>query len=109
MGFFSSSRSHLLFRALFLAVLFLSSFFHSPRAAGQWNPLNPVQSIQKNADGLTVFLARGALRFEVCREEMVRVLYSPGRDFPVVAEYVVIKTDWPKTEFAVSENEKEIT
>src|SRR5215813_914466 len=109
MGFFSSSRSHGLYRALPLKLLFFVSFSLSPRAVAQWNPLNPVLSSQKDSDGLTVFLERGALRFQVCKDSMVRVLYSPQREFPAVPEYVVIKTDWPRVDFDVSENEKELT
>ena len=109
MGFFSSSRSHPLYLPVPLTLLFLSSVWFSPRAVAQWNPLNPVQSTRKNADGLTVFLESGALRLQICTDSIVRVLYSPQRDFPAVAEYVVSKTDWPKANFDVAENEKEIT
>ena len=68
-------------------------------SAAQWNPVNPVQSSQKDVDGLTIILERGALRFQVCTDSLIRVLYSPQREFPHVAEYVVIKSDWPKTPF----------
>jgi len=90
MGFFFnflSSRSRPYVR-LVLALLFAISVGVLPLTA-QWSPLNPVQSIQKNSDGLTVFLERGALRFQVCADSMVRVLYSPGREFPQVTEYAL--------------------
>jgi alpha-D-xyloside xylohydrolase len=105
-GFLASRSAR--FLRLF-SVLLAFACWYPPRIAAQWNPLNPVQSLQRNADGATLFLEHGALRFQVCNASMVRVLYSPQRDFPAVAEYVVIKTDWPKTNFDVSENEKEIT
>jgi len=71
--------------------------------------LNPVHSSQKDASGLTIFLAKGALRFQVCTDSMVRVLYSPRRDFPKVAEYVVIKSAWTPSAFEVTETAAEIT
>jgi len=78
-------------------------------SAAQWNPLNPVHSSQKGPDGLTIFLERGALRFQVCTDSMIRVLYSPQREFPHVAEYVVIRSDWLKTHFEVNEAAGNIT
>jgi len=109
MGFFSSSRSYSLRLPLPLTLWFLLSAWFLPGAVAQWNPLNPVHSIRRNADGLTVFLESGALRFRVCTDSIVRVLYSPERDFPAVAEYVVSKTEWPPADFDVAENEREIT
>src|SRR5262245_4956941 len=91
-----------------LCLLLACALFYSTRAVSQWNPLNPVQSLQRDANGATLFLERGALRFQVCSDSMVRVSYSPQREFPIVAQYVVIKDDWPKTNFALSEGEKEI-
>lgn len=85
------------------SVLFFALVFLPLPSVAQWNALNPVQSSQKDADGLTIFLERGALHFQVCTDSMVRVLYSPQREFPRVAEYVVIKSDWPKTPFDVNE------
>src|SRR5262247_3635358 len=84
------------------SLLLAFACWYPPRTAAQWNPLNPVQSLQRNGDGATLFLERGALRFQVCNGSMVRVLYSPARKFPTVSEYVVIKTDWAKTNFDVS-------
>src|SRR5215467_9617250 len=81
----------------------------SPSAAAQWNLLNPVRSFQKDAKGLTLRLERGALRFQVCNDSVLRVLYAPAQEFPTVAEYVVIKNDWPVTEFSVGESANEVT
>jgi alpha-D-xyloside xylohydrolase len=89
--------------------ILLAAFLFAPQLRAQWNPLNPVQSSQKDAAGLTIFLDRGALRLQVSADSIIRVLYSPQREFPHVTEYVVIKTDWPTTRFDVAENEKEIT
>jgi len=81
----------------------------SPSSSAQWNPLNPVRSSQKDTSGLTIFLEKGVLRFEVCSDSMIRVLYSPGREFPQAANYVVVKSDWRSSPFEASENAAEIT
>jgi len=98
-------------RARFLSssVLFFALVLLPFPSAAQWNPLNPVQSLQKDADGLTIFLERGALRFQVCTDSMIRILYSPQREFPHVAEYVVIKSDWPQTPFDINETADNVT
>ena len=97
-------------RSLRLLTLFLPALTaFSPSSSAQWNPLNPVRSSQKDASGLTIFLEKGALRFQVCSDSMIRVLYAPGHEFPQVADYVVIKSDWPSSPFEVAENAAEIT
>jgi len=101
-------------RAVLRFVVLLSAFGLScavatPSAVAQWNPLNPVQSRQKDDAGLTIYLERGALRFQVCTDSMIRVLYSPQREFPRVTEYVVIKTEWPKANFVVTETTTDVT
>jgi len=97
-------------RRLRILQLFLLIFaVPASHSYAQWNPLNPVRSRQKGANGLTLFLERGALRFQVCTESMVRVLYSAEGEFPKVTEYVVIKSQWPAVPFDVSESADAIT
>jgi alpha-D-xyloside xylohydrolase len=109
MGIFSGLLPSRSARVLGLFSFLLASVpHHPPRIAAQWNPLNSVQSLQRNADGTTLFLERGALRLQVCNDSMLHVLYSPQPEFPNVAQHVVIKNDWPKANFDVLENEKEI-
>jgi hypothetical protein len=57
---------------------------------------------------LTIFLEKGALRCKVCSDLMIRVFYSPGQEFPGIADYVVINSDWPSSPFDVTENAEEI-
>jgi hypothetical protein len=57
---------------------------------------------------LTIFPAKGALRFKVSSYLMICVLYSPGQEFPGVADYVVTKSGWPSSPFDVTENAAEI-
>ena len=96
------------FRFLCSALFLLTSLFPIASPA-QWNPLNPVQSVRKDADGVTLLLEKGALRLHVCTDAMVRVLYSLEREFPKVAEYVVIKSEWPATMFEVTDTADAVT
>src|SRR5207237_5156003 len=80
-----------------------------PALSAQWNPLNPVRSSQRDISSLTLFLEKGALRFQVCTDSMIRVLFSPEHGFPKVTEYVVIKSEWPQIHFEVSESPDAIT
>src|SRR5689334_3315456 len=75
----------------------------------QWNALNPVQSSQKDASALTLNLERGAVRFQICSDTIIRVLYSPQHEFPHVKEYVVTRTDWRPTPFDVNETADNLT
>src|SRR5690349_2364777 len=106
--FISVSRrsSHRFARLPFL--LLMVTVVIAPRVVAQWNSLNPVHSLQRDDAGVTLNLERGALRFQVCSETIIRVLYSPQHEFPHVAEYVVIKTDWPKTDFLVNETASDV-
>ncbi len=91
-------------RLRFLASSLLLVAALSPIAIrAQWNPLNPVQSVQKDAHSVSLILGNGALRFQVCTDAMVRVLFSAEHEFPRVTEYVVIKSEWPVTPFNVTE------
>ena len=96
-------------RLMRLVPLFLiGSLGIAPSSGAQWNPLNPVESFQKDCDEATIFLNSGALRFQVCTDSMVRVLFSPEREFPKALDYVVIKSTWPKTPFDVTETAEAI-
>jgi alpha-D-xyloside xylohydrolase len=94
---------------LLASAVFLFTLLFPIAIRAQWNPLNPVQSVEKNADGVTLVLEKGALRFQVCSDSMLRVLYSAQREFPRVAEYVVIKSEWPATPFDISESADSVT
>jgi Domain of unknown function (DUF5110)/Domain of unknown function (DUF4968) len=87
------------FYSLFLLALTAVSL---PSSA-QWNPANPVRSLRNDPSGLTIFLLKGALRFEILSESVIRVRYSPNREFPNAADDVLIKSDWPATPFEVQE------
>lgn len=110
MGIFSSfSRRSLVGFSRLAFLLLMIAVVCSPRIVAQWNPLNPVESLERDEAGVTFNLEHGALRFQVSTEAMIRVLYSPQREFPHLAEYVVIKMEWPKTDFSISETANDVT
>jgi alpha-D-xyloside xylohydrolase len=81
------------FLLLFLAV--------APTLRGQWLPLNPVSSVDPQPDGVVLVLRSGYLRFQVCSDSIVHVVYSVERDVPQRTDFLVTKKAWPKTDFSI--------
>ncbi|MGA2597197.1 MAG: glycoside hydrolase family 31 protein [Bryobacteraceae bacterium] len=80
-----------------LAVAFLLA--STAHVNAQWIPLNPVQSVEKQAHGLLLTMQKGVLRLDVCTPSIIHVLYSPTASFPTRPDYVVTKTAWPPTDW----------
>jgi alpha-D-xyloside xylohydrolase len=66
----------------------------------QWVPLNPVKGAETQADGVTIELQNGFLRFQVCTESIVHVVYSLESALPQRQEFLIVKQSWPKVEFS---------
>jgi hypothetical protein len=82
----------------------------TPSLLAQWAPLNPVTSADPQPDGVLLVLQSGFLRFQVCSDSIVHVVYSKERDVPRRTDFLVTKESWPKTEFTLhSEDPKLIT
>ncbi len=80
--------------------LWLSGLLCWPSAANaQWNPLNPVLSVQREADGPQFSLQNGMLKLQVCSDSIIRVRFSPTTSFPSRPDFVVIKDSWPATKW----------
>ncbi len=80
-------------------------------AVAQWNPPNPVVSIEKQANGLEIHQKYGVLKFEVDAPDVLHVTYSPldATQPAPASDHVVIKKDWPAASFDVAETDKAIT
>jgi alpha-D-xyloside xylohydrolase len=65
----------------------------------QWLPQNPVKSAEPLPDGAMLVLQDGYLRFQVCSDSIVHVVYSVQRNVPEHPDFLVVKKDWPKVEF----------
>src|SRR5579859_3512445 len=60
-------------------ISFLLSLGASPSLLAQWVPLNPVGAIEPQPDGVVLVLKTGFLRFQVCSDSIVHVVYSLER------------------------------
>ena len=81
--------------ALILLTLCLRLF-----AFAQWAPMNSVVSFQKQLDGLLFAMKIGTLRVQVCSNTIIRIRYSATSSIPDEPDYVVIKNDWPATQWS---------
>jgi alpha-D-xyloside xylohydrolase len=83
-----------------LAVVCLAVYlFTSPisSAHGQWAPMNPVTSVEQQANGVLLRQRVGSLKIQVCTDAIIHVLYSATASFPGRPDPVVVKTSWPQT------------
>jgi alpha-D-xyloside xylohydrolase len=87
------------FILLGLGILFCA--FVSPGAHAQWTAMNPVKSMQQEADGVVFTMGTGTLKLQVCSDSVVHVLYSPTATFPKREDYVVIKDSWPAAKWTM--------
>jgi alpha-D-xyloside xylohydrolase len=78
-------------------------------AAAQWIPLNPVRSVQKQADGVDFAMHSGTLRIQVCSDSIIHVLYAPTASFPTTPQYVVTKTSWVPAQWTMQATDKDVT
>jgi alpha-D-xyloside xylohydrolase len=67
----------------------------------QWLPLNPIKGVETLPDGARIQLETGFLRFQVCSNSIVRVIYSLDREVSEHPDFLVIKKDWPKVPFTL--------
>jgi alpha-D-xyloside xylohydrolase len=75
----------------------------------QWNPRNPVISLQQESDGVQLNLQSGALKLQVCSDSMIRVRYSPTTSFPSRPDFVVIRENWPATKWDMRSSDDSMT
>ena len=75
----------------------------------QWNPLNPVQSVKKESDGVVLTLQNGTLKVQVCSDFIIRVRYSPTATFSSRPEFLVIKETWSPTKWEMQSTDDAIT
>ena len=80
---------------------FAASFLFPTVARGQWVPINPVVNVQQQSDGALLQLQRGYLRFRVCTDSIVRVIYSLEANVPEHTDFIIVKTEWPHAAFTL--------
>ncbi len=74
----------------------------------QWVPLNPVSSVDQQPDGVVFVLQTGFLRFQVCSDSIVHVVYSLERDVPQHPDNLIIKKSWPKADFSLHTDDSKL-
>ncbi len=80
--------------------------FFCARADAQWNPLNPVREMQKQADGIVLKMERGVLRITACSDSIVQVTYAPGETISETPQYAITKKDWAPAHWSLLPDEK---
>jgi alpha-D-xyloside xylohydrolase len=86
----------------YIASLFFLLFLATaPSVIAQWVPQNAVIAVEQQPDGAVLVLQTGFLRFEVCANSIVHVVYSVERDVPKRTDFLVTKKSWPKADFSL--------
>src|SRR5437868_4425026 len=70
-------------------------------ANAQWASLNPVTAVQQQSDGVLFNMKMGTLKLQVCTDSIIRVRYSATSAFSNLPDYVVIKSNWPETQWSM--------
>ncbi len=86
-------------------MLFAANLATSPSFAASI----PVQSFQKEADGVTLAMTPGKMKLTVCSDSIVRVMYSPAATLPAGQDFVVTNHSWKKTSFKVADSSGKLT
>ncbi len=87
---------------MMIGLLFLIATFLFPfMTPAQWVPVNSVVSVQQQSDGALLQLQRGYLRFRVCTDSIVRVIYSLEATVPEHTDFLIVKTEWPHATFTL--------
>ena len=95
---------------LLTIISFLLSFAASPSLLAQWVPLNPVAAVEPQPDGVVLVLRTGFLRFQVCSDSIVHVVYSLERNVPQHPDFMIVKQSWTHADFSLhSDDPKLIT
>jgi alpha-D-xyloside xylohydrolase len=85
----------------FLICLAFLLLLCAPTLFAQWLPLNPVKSIEPLPDGAILVLQNGYLRFQVCSDSIVHVVFSIEKSVPERPDFLVIKKTWSPARFTL--------
>ena len=80
---------------------FLISLAIPSPVLAQWVPLNPVAAVEPQPDGVVLVLRTGFLRFQVCSDSIVHVVYSLERNVPQHPDFMIVKQAWPHADFSL--------
>jgi len=95
--------------AAFALAVFCTTLLFNVDARAQWNPLNPVVSVQQQVDGAKFTLQSGTLRLKVCSDTVIHVVLSPPEPVPAAANPAVIKEKWAPTKWTFATTNDAVT
>src|SRR5208283_2531405 len=81
-----------------VVTLLLQLVFLSRMALAQWVDANPVKEVEKTDDGAILTLNSGYLRFQVCSESILHVVYSMEPKVSPRVDFTVVKKSWQRAE-----------
>jgi alpha-D-xyloside xylohydrolase len=91
-----------------LSLFTLALTFGPFPALAQWIPLDPVKEVLAQPDGALFTLQSGWLRFQVDSDSIVHVIYSLEKEVPTRQDFLIKKTSWPKTDFALNTEDAKV-
>ena len=80
--------------------LCFSSLLFAVDARAQWNPLNPVISVEQQADGAKFRLQTGTLQVQICSDTVLRVVLTPPSPVAAPENLVILKDKWAPVKWA---------
>ena len=78
-------------------------------ASAQWNALNPIESVQQQADGPLFTLHSGTLKLQVCSDSVIHVIYSPASGTPSLQNPAVVKRSWAAANWTMDSGADAVT
>ena len=91
-----------------LLALALALSFAATTLLAQWVPLDPVYAVEPQPDGVVLVLKTGFLRFQVCSNSIVHVVYSLERNVPERPDFMIVKKSWPKADFSLAQDDPKV-
>ena len=64
---------------------------------------------ERQTDGVLFSMRTGAMKLQICADDIVRIMYAPSWPPPKRTEYVITKTEWPAAKWTLESGEKEFT
>ncbi len=101
----TTARGRLAFAA---AVCFFSLLF-AVDARAQWNALNPVSSVEQQADGAKFRLQTGTLQVQICSGSVIRVVLSPASLMAAAENLMILKEKCAPVKWAFDATDDAVT
>jgi alpha-D-xyloside xylohydrolase len=91
------------------AVGWLGWLLLAATASAQWNALNPVESVQQQADGPQLTLHSGTLKLQVCSDSIIHVIYSPASGTRSAENPAIVKKSWVAAKWTIDSSADAVT